>query len=72
MAGTRQTAVKSKIKITMTDAAIKQRTGKDWAGWFAALDKAGGRPAGPQGHRQAGPRGYGCRRLVRPDDRGEL
>lgn len=41
MAGARQTAGKSKIKNTMTDAAIKARTGKDWAGWFAALDKAG-------------------------------
>jgi hypothetical protein len=29
------------IKPTMTDAAIKERTGKDWAYWFAALDKAG-------------------------------
>ena len=28
-------------KTTMTDAAIKAKTGKDWAGWFAALDKAG-------------------------------
>ena len=25
----------------MTDAAIKATTGKDWAAWFAALDKAG-------------------------------
>src|ERR1700753_3294759 len=41
MAGTRQTTVKSKIKTTMTDAAIKERTGKDWGEWFAALDKAG-------------------------------
>ena len=41
MAGTRQTASKSKIKNTMTDAAIKARTGRDWADWFAALDKAG-------------------------------
>src|ERR1700748_267842 len=41
MAGTRQTTVKSKIKTTMTDAAIKDRTGKDWAEWFTALDKAG-------------------------------
>ncbi len=28
-------------KTTMTDAAIKAKTGKDWDGWFAALDKAG-------------------------------
>jgi hypothetical protein len=41
MAGTRQTGGKSKIKTIMTDAAIKERTGKDWASWFAALDKAG-------------------------------
>ena len=41
MAGARQTGGKSKIKTTMTDAAIKAKTGKDWAGWFAALDKAG-------------------------------
>ena len=25
----------------MSDAAVKARTGKDWAGWFAALDRAG-------------------------------
>lgn len=24
-----------------SDAAVKARTGKDWAGWFGALDKAG-------------------------------
>ena len=41
MAGARQTGGKSKIKTTMTDAAIKAKTGKDWAGWFAALDRAG-------------------------------
>ena len=41
MAGARKTGGKSEIKNTMTDAAIKARTGKDWAGWFAALDKAG-------------------------------
>ncbi len=41
MAGTRQTGSKTKIKNTMTDAAIKARTGKDWGDWFAALDKAG-------------------------------
>ncbi len=28
-------------KPVMTDAAIRERTGKDWAQWFAALDKAG-------------------------------
>src|SRR5258708_2966910 len=28
-------------KPIMTDAAIKAKTGKDWANWFAALDKAG-------------------------------
>jgi hypothetical protein len=26
---------------TMSDAAVKAKTGKDWAGWFGALDKAG-------------------------------
>ena len=41
MAGVRQTGGKSKIKSIMTDAAIKAKTAKDWAGWFAALDKAG-------------------------------
>jgi hypothetical protein len=25
----------------MSDASVKAKTGKDWAGWFAALDKAG-------------------------------
>lgn len=25
----------------MSDAAVKAKTGKDWAGWFSALDKAG-------------------------------
>jgi hypothetical protein len=28
-------------KSMMRDAAIKAKTGKDWAEWFAALDKAG-------------------------------
>jgi hypothetical protein len=28
-------------KPIMTDAAIRERTGKNWAQWFAALDKAG-------------------------------
>ncbi len=41
MAGGRQTGGKPQIKAIMTDAAIKARTGKDWAAWFAALDKAG-------------------------------
>jgi len=40
MAGTRG-ASKSNTKTTMTDAAIKARTGKDWMAWFTALDKAG-------------------------------
>jgi hypothetical protein len=26
---------------SMSDAAVKTKTGKDWAGWFGALDKAG-------------------------------
>ena len=26
---------------SMSDAAVKAKTGKDWAGWFAILDKAG-------------------------------
>ena len=26
---------------SMSDAAVRTRTGKDWAGWFAVLDKAG-------------------------------
>jgi|SRR5579871_4011152 len=35
-------APKSKsIKPIMTDAGIKAKTGKDWAYWYAALDKAG-------------------------------
>jgi hypothetical protein len=38
MAGNRQAAA---VKSTMSDAAIKAKTGKDWAQWFAALDKAG-------------------------------
>ena len=25
----------------MSDAAVKAKTGKDWAGWFAVLDRAG-------------------------------
>jgi hypothetical protein len=29
------------IKPTMTGAAIKAKTGKDWEQWFAALDRAG-------------------------------
>src|SRR5262249_39118230 len=47
MAGARQTGGKSPKKIqaktTMTDAAIKAKTGKDWGGGFSALDKAGAR-----------------------------
>jgi len=41
MAGVRKTGGESKIKTTMTDAAIKAKTGRDWAGWFTILDKAG-------------------------------
>jgi hypothetical protein len=26
---------------SVSDAAVKARTGRDWAGWFAVLDKAG-------------------------------
>src|SRR5438132_339601 len=26
---------------SMSDAAVKAKTGKDWPGWFSALDKAG-------------------------------
>jgi hypothetical protein len=26
---------------SMSDAAVRAKTGKDWAGWFGALDKAG-------------------------------
>jgi hypothetical protein len=26
---------------SMSDATVKAKTGKDWAGWFGALDKAG-------------------------------
>jgi len=40
MAGIRQ-AKPTMPKPTMTGAAIKAKTGKDWAQWFAALDKAG-------------------------------
>ena len=28
---------------SVSDAAVKARTGREWAGWFAALDKAGAR-----------------------------
>jgi len=42
MSQNRQAAPKSQAsKPMMTDAAIKAKTGKDWAQWFAALDKAG-------------------------------
>src|SRR5262245_22230905 len=27
--------------MAMSDAAVKAKTGKDWAGWFGALDRAG-------------------------------
>jgi hypothetical protein len=33
----------------MSDAAVKAKTGKDWAGWFGALDQAG---AAKLGHPQ--------------------
>lgn len=36
MAGKRETYVPS-----MSDAAVKARTGKDWTSWFTALDQAG-------------------------------
>jgi hypothetical protein len=29
------------MKPSMSDAAVKAKTGKDWAGWFAVLDHAG-------------------------------
>ncbi|HWY62914.1 MAG TPA: hypothetical protein VNW15_13515 [Rhizomicrobium sp.] len=38
MAGNRQAAA---AKTIMSDATIKAKTGRDWAAWFAALDKAG-------------------------------
>ena len=41
MAGGRQAGSKSSVKTMMTDVAIKAKTGRDWAGWFSALDKAG-------------------------------
>lgn len=41
MAATRQTGGKFEIKTIITDAAIKARTGKDWASWSSALDMAG-------------------------------
>lgn len=49
MSANRQAALKAKSAASksatpapmMTDAAIKAKTGRDWAGWFAALDKAG-------------------------------
>lgn len=28
---------------SISDAAVRARTGKDWAGWFGALDRAGAR-----------------------------
>ena len=34
-------AKKGQAAQSMSDAAVKARTGKDWAGWFAILDKAG-------------------------------
>ena len=37
MASKRETFVPS-----MSDEAVKAKTGKEWAGWFAALDEAGG------------------------------
>jgi Domain of unknown function (DUF4287) len=36
MAGKRQAYVPS-----MSGATVKAKTGKDWAGWFHALDQAG-------------------------------
>ena len=42
MSQNRQAAPKSQVaKPMMSDAAVKAKTGKDWAQWFAALDKAG-------------------------------
>ena len=36
-----KSAAKPAPKAMMTDAAIKAKTGKDWAAWYAALDKKG-------------------------------
>ncbi len=36
-------AAKKKSSLSMSDAAVKAKTGKTWAQWFAALDKAGGK-----------------------------
>src|ERR1700754_620399 len=41
MAQIQQAKTDRQAKLTMTDAAIKAKTGKDWDGWFKALDKAG-------------------------------
>ena len=62
MAATRQTGGKSKTKTTMTDAAIKARTGKDWAAWFTALDKAGAAQLDHKAIARLAARGYGSRR----------
>jgi hypothetical protein len=33
---------KSEVHVpSISDAAVKAKTGKDWAGWFATLDEAG-------------------------------
>ena len=61
MAGARQTGGKSEIKTTMTDAAIKATTGKDWAAWFAALDKAGAAQLDHKAIATLAARGYGRR-----------
>lgn len=34
-------AAATSVKPIMTDGGIKAKTGKDWAAWYAALDKAG-------------------------------
>lgn len=41
MAAKGQASESRSAKPIMTDAGIKAKTGKDWAYWYAALDKAG-------------------------------
>ena len=72
MAGARKTGGKSETKTTMTDAAIKERTGKDWAAWFAALDKAGAARLDHNAIATLAREDMGAGRLVRPDGGGEL
>src|SRR6185437_4850141 len=57
---------------SVSDAAVKAATGKDWAGWFDVLDKAKAASLSHKGHRQTASRSAQGARLVGADRYGEF